>query len=104
MGLYFFLEHNFVLDILSHGETSERFLGVKDLLLNERLINYRKVSACRKDICTLDDSLDSGVGLRNFPQLHGQVDEMSNEAFPGLIDRRTSLDLLIFFDLLTDEV
>lgn len=104
MGGYFLQEHDFVLDILSHGETSEGFLGVEDLLLDERLINLREVSAWHKDSRTFDDSFDSGVGLRNFPQFHGQVDEMSNEAFPGLVDRRTSLDLLVLLDLLTDEI
>ena len=38
-GLYFFLEHDFVLDVLSHGETGEGLLGVEDLFLDERLIN-----------------------------------------------------------------
>ena len=48
MGLYFFLEHDFVPDILPHGEASEGFFGVEDLLLDERFIDLREVSAWHK--------------------------------------------------------
>ena len=103
-GLYFFLEHNFVLDVLSHGEAGEGLLGVEDLFLDERLINLREFSAWRKGNGTFDDSFDSGVGLCDFPQFHCEVDEMGDEAFPGLVDGSSSLDLLVFLDFLTDEV
>lgn len=44
------------------------------------------------------------VVLSDFSKLEGQVDEVCNESLPGLIDGGSSLDLLIFFHFLNDEI
>lgn len=36
----FLLEHDFVLDVLAHRKTSQGFLGIEYLLLDERLVNF----------------------------------------------------------------
>ena len=54
--------------------------------------------------CTFDEFLDTGVVLSQFLQPNADVDDMCDVAFPGLVDRVTSLDLLVLLPLLRDEV
>lgn len=86
-----------MLDVLAQLESSEGFFGVKDFLFDKGFIHLWKIGC-------FDETFHVLVGLCDFSQFDGQVDEVCDKSFSGLVDWCSGFDFFVLFHFFVDEV